>query len=93
MFVLHELEGMAPAQIAEVVDCPVLTVRTRLFYARRELAEMMRLEPCLAQLVEEDRGPAGPDPQPAETKPKPSERRPHDESSNRPHGRPDGEHK
>lgn len=53
VFVLHELEGMAPARIAEVVDCPVLTVRTRLFYARRELAQLMRSEPCLAQLADE----------------------------------------
>ena len=53
MFVLHEIEGLAPAEIAEIVDAPVLTVRTRLFYARRELAEMMRDEPALAQLAEE----------------------------------------
>jgi RNA polymerase sigma-70 factor, ECF subfamily len=52
VFVLHELEGMAPGDIAKMVDCPVLTVRTRLFYARRELAEMMRAEPSLASLVE-----------------------------------------
>lgn len=51
VFVLHELEGMAPAEIAKIVDCPVLTVRTRLFYARRELAQMMRTEPSLAQLI------------------------------------------
>ncbi len=53
VFVLHEIEGLAPAEIAEIVDAPVLTVRTRLFYARRELAEMMREEPALAQLAEE----------------------------------------
>jgi RNA polymerase sigma factor (sigma-70 family) len=53
VFVLHEIEGLAPAEIAEMVDAPVLTVRTRLFYARRELAEMMRDEPALAQLSEE----------------------------------------
>ncbi|MEZ4444330.1 MAG: sigma-70 family RNA polymerase sigma factor [Polyangiaceae bacterium] len=52
VFVLHELEGMAPAEIAKVVDCPVLTVRTRLFYARRELAQMMRSEPTLAAIIE-----------------------------------------
>lgn len=51
VFVLHELEGMAPAKIAEVVDCPVLTVRTRLFYARRELAQMMRAEPTLMAIM------------------------------------------
>lgn len=53
VFILHEIEGKLPAEIAEIVDAPVLTVRTRLFYARRELAEMMRDEPALAQLAEE----------------------------------------
>jgi RNA polymerase sigma-70 factor (ECF subfamily) len=53
VFILHEIEGVAPAEIAEMVDAPVLTVRTRLFYARRELAEMMRDEPALAQLAAE----------------------------------------
>ena len=48
VFVLHELEGMAPAEIAEVVGAPVLTVRTRLFYARRELEAMLAEEPTLA---------------------------------------------
>ena len=53
VFILHELEGMAPSDIAEIVDAPVLTVRTRLFYARRELADMMRDEPTLAQLAQD----------------------------------------
>jgi RNA polymerase sigma factor (sigma-70 family) len=53
VFVLHELEGMAPAEIARIVEAPVLTVRTRLFYARRELAEMLRDEPALAALANE----------------------------------------
>ena len=35
------------------MNAPVLTVRTRLFYARRELAEMMHEEPTLAQLATE----------------------------------------
>jgi len=50
VFVLHELEGMAPAEIADVVGAPVLTVRTRLFYARREIEEMLAEEPALAPL-------------------------------------------
>jgi RNA polymerase sigma-70 factor (ECF subfamily) len=50
VFVLHELEGMAPAEIAEIVGAPVLTVRTRLFYARRELEAMLADEPSLASL-------------------------------------------
>jgi RNA polymerase sigma-70 factor (ECF subfamily) len=52
VFVLHELEGLPPAEIATVVDAPVLTVRTRLFYARRELCDLMREEPHLAQLAD-----------------------------------------
>jgi RNA polymerase sigma-70 factor (ECF subfamily) len=51
VFLLHELEGMAPADIAKIVDAPVLTVRTRLFYARRELAEMLKEEPTLASFA------------------------------------------
>lgn len=50
VFVLHELEGLAPAEIAEIVGAPVLTVRTRLFYARRELEAMLPEEPSLAGL-------------------------------------------
>lgn len=58
VFVLHELEGLAPAEIAEIVHAPVLTVRTRLFYARRELEAMLRDEPALAALAD-DRGTKG----------------------------------
>jgi len=51
VFLLHEIEGMLPADISKVVDAPVLTVRTRLFYARRELAEMLKEEPELASFA------------------------------------------
>jgi RNA polymerase sigma-70 factor (ECF subfamily) len=54
VFVLHELEGMAPAEIARIVSCPVLTVRTRLFYARKELSQLMRGEPDLAALLDDE---------------------------------------
>jgi RNA polymerase sigma-70 factor (ECF subfamily) len=50
VFVLHELEGLAPGDIAKIVGAPVLTVRTRLFYARRELEAMLASEPALAGL-------------------------------------------
>lgn len=50
VFVLHELEGLAPSEIADIVGAPVLTVRTRLFYARRELEAMLADEPSLANL-------------------------------------------
>jgi RNA polymerase sigma-70 factor (ECF subfamily) len=52
VFILHELEGMPAAEISEVVEAPVLTVRTRLFYARKELAQLMREEPTLATFAE-----------------------------------------
>jgi RNA polymerase sigma-70 factor (ECF subfamily) len=48
VFVLHELEGVAPGEIARIVGAPVLTVRTRLFYARREIEAMLAEEPSLA---------------------------------------------
>jgi RNA polymerase sigma-70 factor (ECF subfamily) len=51
VFVLHELEGLTPAEIGKIVGAPVLTVRTRLFYARRELDAMIADEPALANLT------------------------------------------
>jgi RNA polymerase sigma-70 factor (ECF subfamily) len=53
VFVLHELEGLTPARIGEIVGAPVLTVRTRLFYARRELARWVEEEPALAGTLAE----------------------------------------
>jgi RNA polymerase sigma-70 factor (ECF subfamily) len=53
VFVLHELEGLAPGEIAKIVGSPVLTVRTRLFYARRELLAMLAEEPALSTLATE----------------------------------------
>ena len=53
VFVLHELEGLSPSEVAKVVSAPVLTVRTRLFYARRELLELLRDEPALEFVARE----------------------------------------
>lgn len=53
VFVLHELEGLSPVEVAKVVAAPVLTVRTRLFYARRELLGMLREEPDLELVARE----------------------------------------
>jgi RNA polymerase sigma-70 factor (ECF subfamily) len=53
VFVLHELEGLSPGEIAKIVGSPVLTVRTRLFYARRELLALLAEEPALAGLWSE----------------------------------------
>jgi RNA polymerase sigma-70 factor (ECF subfamily) len=53
VFVLHELEGLPAAEIAQIVEAPVLTVRTRLFYARKELADLMKKDPQLATFATE----------------------------------------
>jgi RNA polymerase sigma-70 factor (ECF subfamily) len=48
VFALHEVEGRTHEEIADLVDAKVETVRTRLFYARREFeqhARRMGVEP------------------------------------------------
>jgi RNA polymerase sigma-70 factor, ECF subfamily len=53
VLVLHDFEGVAPVEIAAIVGAPVLTVRTRLFYARRELYAALGRDPELAPLAAE----------------------------------------
>jgi len=55
VYVLHELEGISPAEISTIVRAPVLTVRTRLFYARREVMEAMLKNPVLSSIAGEGR--------------------------------------
>jgi RNA polymerase sigma-70 factor (ECF subfamily) len=50
VIVLHDIEGLPPVEIAAIVSAPVLTVRTRLFYARRELYAALANDPELASL-------------------------------------------
>jgi len=47
VFVLHEIEGREPREIASLVGAPVLTVRTRLHYARKEFFALAAAEPRL----------------------------------------------
>ncbi len=49
VLILHDLEGTSPAEIARLVGAPVLTVRTRLFYARKELAALAAQDPALSE--------------------------------------------
>ena len=49
---LHDLAGVPAAEVAQIVDAPVLTVRTRLFYARKELYAALAVDPELAELLE-----------------------------------------
>ena len=52
VLVLHDFEGLSAKEIGEIVEAPVLTVRTRLFYARKELYAALMEEPALAAVVE-----------------------------------------
>jgi RNA polymerase sigma-70 factor (ECF subfamily) len=47
VFILHEIEGREPKEIASLVGAPVLTVRTRLHYARKEFYAHAAAEPKL----------------------------------------------
>ncbi len=51
VFVLHDLEGLEPREVAEAVSASVLSVRTRLFYARRDLRRLLARSPELAGLM------------------------------------------
>lgn len=39
--VLHDVQGMSHEEVAEVMDCNIGTVRSRLFYARQQLQSML----------------------------------------------------
>jgi RNA polymerase sigma-70 factor (ECF subfamily) len=60
VLVLHDFEGLSPTVISEIVEAPILTVRTRLFYARRELYAALSQDPALADVaaaLDEESGP------------------------------------
>lgn len=44
ILVLHHLEGRSLAEIAEILEIPVGTAKSRLFHARRSLASALRAE-------------------------------------------------
>lgn len=52
VLVMHDLEGVPAKEIAEHLDIPVLTVRTRLFYARKDLYARLAAEPSLQGVME-----------------------------------------
>lgn len=53
VFILHDIEGIAAAQVAKMVESNVLTVRTRLFYARKEVYAAMAQDPTLEAIARE----------------------------------------
>ncbi|HEX6242636.1 MAG TPA: sigma-70 family RNA polymerase sigma factor [Polyangiales bacterium] len=60
--ILHDFQGVSAEEIARICEVPVMTVRTRVFYARRELYAALAEEPALAALVESLAAPAEPKP-------------------------------
>jgi RNA polymerase sigma-70 factor (ECF subfamily) len=44
VFILHEIEGLSGEAIASTLGCPLKTVWTRLFHARREFARGLTLQ-------------------------------------------------
>ncbi len=44
VFVLHEIQGLDIKEIADIVGAPLVTVRTRLHYARKEFYERVAAE-------------------------------------------------
>lgn len=54
VLIMHDLDGKNAAEIAEIVDAPLLTVRTRLFYARKELYTLLTSEPSIAEALKSE---------------------------------------
>jgi len=53
VLLMHDFDGVAPKRIAEVVGIPLQTVRTRLFYARKELYGALARDEELRDLMAE----------------------------------------
>ena len=53
VLVMHDMQGMSAQEIADVVGSPVFTVRTRLFYARREFYKKIVSDPAFAGDISE----------------------------------------
>jgi RNA polymerase sigma-70 factor (ECF subfamily) len=56
VFILNDLQGLPQEEVAEVVGVRIATVRTRLFYARREFWKKAAKDPLLAGLGPPDDG-------------------------------------
>ena len=52
-FILFAVHGLSVGEVAEVVNAPVPTVKSRIWFARRELKKKARRDPYLSQLLEE----------------------------------------
>ena len=59
VLLLNDLQGVSQEEIAEIVGVPVATVRTRLFYARKELWALVAADPVLSRLASAEYGAPG----------------------------------
>jgi RNA polymerase sigma-70 factor, ECF subfamily len=57
VLILAEMLEMTAPEIADVLDIPPATVRTRLFYARRDFERLARRHPALADLCQHEARP------------------------------------
>ena len=55
-FVLCAIEGLTPAEAAEIEEVPSLLIRARLMQARNEIARLMRGDPYADELLREREG-------------------------------------
>ena len=51
VFALHEIEGLSAEEIAKVMRAPLITVRTRLFYARKALYAALAVDPAFREFL------------------------------------------
>lgn len=51
VFVLHEIEGLRTEEIAKLMGAPAITVRTRLFYARKALYAALAADPAFREFL------------------------------------------
>lgn len=54
VFVLNDLQGIPQDEVAEIVGANIATVRTRLFYARKEFWKKAAEDPVLAEIAKRD---------------------------------------
>jgi RNA polymerase sigma-70 factor (ECF subfamily) len=52
VFVLADIDGLSSTEIAEILEVPDATVRTRLYHARREVAALVRAHPAFVDVLE-----------------------------------------
>jgi RNA polymerase sigma-70 factor, ECF subfamily len=53
VFILNDLQGIAQEEVAEIVGANIATVRTRLFYARKEFWKKAEKDPVLNKLAKD----------------------------------------